>query len=94
MMISIIDFKCSYNQSMFFYIKKVGFLLIYLIISGFDALGYEEQSDYEIIQSTNEEFNEAIVRVNVFREFRQTIQVWFYQYCNYVGVLYSYVCIS
>ncbi|ROT74729.1 putative N-acetyltransferase 10 isoform X1 [Penaeus vannamei] len=40
----------------------------------FDALGYEEQSDYEIIQSTNEEFNEAIVRVNVFREFRQTIQ--------------------
>lgn len=44
------------------------------IFKGFDALGYEEQSDYEIIQSTNEEFNEAIVRVNVFREFRQTIQ--------------------
>lgn len=31
--------------------------------------------DYEIIQSTNPDFNKAIVRVNIFREHRQTIQV-------------------
>jgi hypothetical protein len=31
--------------------------------------------DYELVQSTNPEFNKAVVRVNVFREHRQTIQV-------------------
>ena len=30
--------------------------------------------DYELVQSTNPEFNKAIVRVNIFREHRQTIQ--------------------
>lgn len=29
----------------------------------------------EIIQSLNPEFNKAVIRVNVFREHRQTIQV-------------------
>ncbi|KAI9509481.1 GNAT acetyltransferase 2-domain-containing protein [Russula earlei] len=41
---------------------------------GMDALGYEEHLDYDISQSTNPEFNRAIVRVNVFRGHRQTIQ--------------------
>jgi len=40
-----------------------------------DALGYEEHLDYDIAQSTNPDFNKAIVRVNVFRQHRQTIQV-------------------
>jgi N-acetyltransferase 10 len=44
------------------------------IFKGFDALKYKEHLDYEIIQSTNPEFNHAIVRVNIFREHRQTIQ--------------------
>ncbi|KAG7174649.1 RNA cytidine acetyltransferase-like 2 [Homarus americanus] len=44
------------------------------LLKGFDVLGYEEQSDYEIIQSTNVDFNEAVVCVNIFREYRQTIQ--------------------
>jgi len=35
----------------------------------------QEHMDYEIIQSTNPDFNKAIVRVNIFREHRQTIQV-------------------
>ncbi|KAJ0397846.1 hypothetical protein P43SY_007631 [Pythium insidiosum] len=48
--------------------------LIGLQIVGFDALKYKEHLDYEIIQSTNPEFNNAIVRVNIFREHRQTIQ--------------------
>ncbi|KAF1313273.1 N-acetyltransferase 10, partial [Globisporangium splendens] len=44
------------------------------VFKGFDALKYKEHLDYEIIQSTNPEFNNAIVRVNIFREHRQTIQ--------------------
>ncbi|EUC59788.1 nucleolar ATPase Kre33, putative [Rhizoctonia solani AG-3 Rhs1AP] len=44
------------------------------IFKGMDALGYEEHLDYDIVQSTNPDFNKAIVRVNVFREHRQTIQ--------------------
>lgn len=45
------------------------------IFKGMDALGYEEHLDYDIAQSTNPDFNKAIVRVNVFRQHRQTIQV-------------------
>ncbi|KAF8915395.1 DUF699-domain-containing protein [Mucidula mucida] len=44
------------------------------LFKGLDALGYEEHLDYDIAQSTNPEFNNAIVRVNVFKEHRQTIQ--------------------
>jgi len=47
---------------------------------GFDALGYQEHLDYGLVQSTNPEFNKATVRVNVFRDHRQTIQV-----CNSVN---------
>lgn len=43
-------------------------------MKGFDALHYVEHEDYEVIQSTNPEFNEAVVRVNIFHEHRQTIQ--------------------
>ncbi|KAG8896132.1 hypothetical protein FRC00_006411 [Tulasnella sp. 408] len=39
-----------------------------------DVLGYEEHLDYDIAQSTNPDFNKAIVRVNVFKGHRQTIQ--------------------
>ncbi|KAJ7593715.1 GNAT acetyltransferase 2-domain-containing protein [Mycena floridula] len=44
------------------------------IFKGMDALGYEEHLDYDIRQSTNPEFNKAVVRVDVFRDHRQTIQ--------------------
>lgn len=44
------------------------------VFKGFDALDYQEHLDYELVQSTNPEFNKAVVRVNVFREHRQTIQ--------------------
>lgn len=49
--------------------------LFEFIFKGMDALGYEEHLDYDIAQSTNPDFNKAIVRVNVFRDHRQTIQV-------------------
>jgi N-acetyltransferase 10 len=44
------------------------------LCAGFEALGFKEHLDYEAVQSTNPEFNKAIVRVNVFRAHRQTIQ--------------------
>ncbi|KAL8766936.1 MAG: hypothetical protein Q9209_006417 [Squamulea sp. 1 TL-2023] len=44
------------------------------IFKGFDALNYQDHLDYNIIQSTNPEFNKAIVRVNIHRQHRQTIQ--------------------
>lgn len=44
------------------------------VFKAFDALKYTEHADYELVQSTNPDFNKAIVRVNVFRSHRQTIQ--------------------
>lgn len=48
--------------------------LFEFIFKGFDALGYMDHVDYSIIQSTNPTFNKAIVRVNIHRQHRQTIQ--------------------
>ena len=48
--------------------------LFEFVFKGFDSLEYQEHVDYELIQSTNPEFNNAIIRVNVFKEHRQTIQ--------------------
>ncbi|KGK40047.1 hypothetical protein JL09_g785 [Pichia kudriavzevii] len=49
--------------------------LFEFIFKGFDAIGYVEHQDYDIIQSTNPAFNKAIVRVDVKRAgHRQTIQ--------------------
>ncbi|KAI7866670.1 GNAT acetyltransferase 2-domain-containing protein [Spinellus fusiger] len=48
--------------------------LFEFVFKAFDALGYEEHLDYDVVQSTNPEFNKAIVRVNIFRQHRQTIQ--------------------
>ncbi|TPX63806.1 hypothetical protein SpCBS45565_g06335 [Spizellomyces sp. 'palustris'] len=48
--------------------------LFEFIFKGFDALGYEEHLDYDIVQSTNPAFQKAVVRVNIFRDHRQTIQ--------------------
>jgi len=48
--------------------------LFEFLFKGMDALGYEEHLDYDIAQSTNPDFNKAIVRVNVFKQHRQTIQ--------------------
>ncbi|KAF2202862.1 DUF699-domain-containing protein [Delitschia confertaspora ATCC 74209] len=48
--------------------------LFEFVFKGFDALGYQDHHDYTIMQSTNPDFNKAIVRVNVHRQHRQTIQ--------------------
>lgn len=44
------------------------------VFKGFDALQYKEHMEYTIVESTNPDFNGAIVRVNIFRSHRQTIQ--------------------
>ena len=48
--------------------------LFEFVFKGFDALNYLDHVDYTIIQSTNPDFNKAIVRVNVHRQHRQSIQ--------------------
>ncbi|KAJ5228893.1 hypothetical protein N7489_009601 [Penicillium chrysogenum] len=48
--------------------------LFEFIFKGFDALGYLDHVDYTILQSTNPDFNKAVVRVNIHRNHRQTIQ--------------------
>lgn len=65
--------------------------LFEFVFKGMDALGYEEHLDYDIAQSTNPEFNKAIVRVNVFKDHRQTIQVGLF-FRNYVQ-LYRFIMI-
>ncbi|XP_039299650.1 RNA cytidine acetyltransferase-like, partial [Nilaparvata lugens] len=44
------------------------------VFKGFDALAYQEHLDYSLVQSTNPEYNKALVRVNIFKDHRQTIQ--------------------
>ncbi|TRY75386.1 hypothetical protein TCAL_06345 [Tigriopus californicus] len=46
------------------------------VFKGFDAMEYEEHTDYDLVQSTNPDFQNAVVRVNVHEKnnHRQTIQ--------------------
>jgi len=52
--------------------ENLGTLFEFILV-GLDALNYKEHQDYEILQSTNPEFNNAIVRINIYRDHRQTI---------------------
>ncbi|KAH3764049.1 N-acetyltransferase 10 [Pelomyxa schiedti] len=44
------------------------------VIRGFDALGFHEHQDFNIIQSENVDLQKPVVRINIFRAHRQTIQ--------------------
>lgn len=48
--------------------------LFEFVFKGLDALGYKEHIDYDLVESTNPELGKAIIRVNVFRDHRQTVQ--------------------
>eukprot|EP00250_Pteridium_aquilinum_P001459 c11649_g1_i2 orf=138-3227(+) len=48
--------------------------LFQFVFKGFDALEYKEHLDYDMVESTNPDFNKAIVRVNIYRQHRQTIE--------------------
>jgi N-acetyltransferase 10 len=49
--------------------------LFEFVKKGLDALGYEETLDYDFVRTGNEEWGRAVVRVNIFKGHRQTIQV-------------------
>lgn len=48
--------------------------LFEFIFKGLEALTYKENMHYEIIQSTNPDFNNSVIRVNVFKTHRQFVQ--------------------
>lgn len=48
--------------------------LFEFIFKGFDAMEWKEHLDYELVQSTNPQWKDCIVRVNIFKSHRQTIQ--------------------
>ncbi|CAN0865244.1 RNA cytidine acetyltransferase 1 [Linum grandiflorum] len=48
--------------------------LFEFICKGFAALDYKEHLDYDVVQSSNSEFKKAIVRINIYKQHRQTIQ--------------------
>ncbi|ALC49640.1 l-1-G0020 [Drosophila busckii] len=48
--------------------------LFEFVLKGFDALDYQEHADYTIIRSTNQDYKKAIIRINITRNSRQTIQ--------------------
>lgn len=48
--------------------------LFEFICKGFDMLEYKEHSDYDVVKSTNPAFNKATIRINIYKQHRQTIQ--------------------
>ncbi|XP_021758990.1 RNA cytidine acetyltransferase 1-like [Chenopodium quinoa] len=44
------------------------------ICKGFDSLEYKEHMDYDVVKSSNPDFKKAIVRINIYKQHRQTIQ--------------------
>ncbi|XP_061380876.1 RNA cytidine acetyltransferase [Danaus plexippus] len=48
--------------------------LFEFVLRGLDACLYQEHIDYNIVRSTNPDFKKAIVRINIARNSRQTVQ--------------------
>ncbi|KAJ2945204.1 hypothetical protein O0L34_g9274 [Tuta absoluta] len=48
--------------------------LFEFVLKGLDACLYQEHIDYNIVRSTNPDFKKAIVRINIARNSRQTVQ--------------------
>ncbi|KAI4383508.1 hypothetical protein MLD38_009339 [Melastoma candidum] len=44
------------------------------VCKGFNALEYKEHIDYDVVKSANPEYKKATVRINIFKQHRQTIQ--------------------
>ncbi|KAF5727673.1 hypothetical protein HS088_TW22G01369 [Tripterygium wilfordii] len=44
------------------------------VCKGFNALEYKEHLDYDVVKSANPEFRKATVRINIYKQHRQTIQ--------------------
>ncbi|KAG5534138.1 hypothetical protein RHGRI_022320 [Rhododendron griersonianum] len=48
--------------------------LFEFICKGFDSLEFKEHLDYDVVKSSNPEFKKATVRINIYKQHRQTIQ--------------------
>ncbi|XP_075516380.1 RNA cytidine acetyltransferase 1-like [Primulina tabacum] len=48
--------------------------LFEFICKGFDLLDYKEHLDYDVVKSANPDFKKATVRINIYKQHRQTIQ--------------------
>ena len=48
--------------------------LFTFVVVGMEALGWKEHLDYTVVESTAPTFKGSVVRLNVFREHRQTVQ--------------------
>lgn len=48
--------------------------LFEFVCKGFDALEYKEHLDFDVVKSSNPDFKRATVRINIFKQHRQTIQ--------------------
>nr|XP_004237469.1 RNA cytidine acetyltransferase 2-like [Solanum lycopersicum] len=44
------------------------------VCKGFSMLEYKEHTDYDIVKSNNPEFKKSIVRINIYKQHKQTIQ--------------------
>ncbi|KAL0432042.1 UNVERIFIED_CONTAM: RNA cytidine acetyltransferase 1 [Sesamum radiatum] len=44
------------------------------VCKGFDMLEYKEHLDYDVVKSTNPDLKKATVRINIYKQHRQTIQ--------------------
>lgn len=74
--------------------------LFEFVFKGLDALGYEEHLDYDIavaqgLGENREESSKSVVRVNVFRDHRQTVQVGCLVFYNHflTVLFYNLQCI-
>ncbi|KAK9233368.1 hypothetical protein WN943_023617 [Citrus x changshan-huyou] len=48
--------------------------LFEFVCKGFNAIEYKEHIDYDIVRSSNPDLRKPIVRINIYRQHRQTIQ--------------------
>ncbi|KAL2907286.1 RNA cytidine acetyltransferase 1 [Bienertia sinuspersici] len=48
--------------------------LFEFVRKGFESLEYKEHIDYDVVKSSNPDFKKAIVRINIYKQHRQTIQ--------------------
>ncbi|KAJ0771260.1 putative tRNA(Met) cytidine acetyltransferase [Helianthus annuus] len=48
--------------------------LFEFVSKGFDMLEYKEHLDYDIVKSSNPELKKATIRINIYKQHRQTIQ--------------------
>ncbi|KAF7633817.1 RNA cytidine acetyltransferase [Meloidogyne graminicola] len=44
------------------------------VLNGFEAIGYQEHADFEVIRALDSSLDKCILKINVFRRHRQTIQ--------------------